>query len=160
VPILFQATRAEFSRATVAIQGQIRLMPYMQFGLGLLVLICAIVGLVKPNVFGTLITGGSLATLFELFQKNHALSRDQLMLSFLPAKYVLALQLCASKEQYQAILDVFSKIHATFEAGDRAGDGRDTYPQSLKPAPSQVGPERSEYLFRSLPESNRPLQLW
>ena len=57
---------------------------------------------------GALSVGG-LISMFGLLTKAWSLARDQAMLELIPARYELALQVCASKKQAAAIVNAFLK---------------------------------------------------
>jgi hypothetical protein len=63
--------------------------------------------LIQISPWASLISIASIGSLFGLLPKAFGLARDQAMLELIPARYTLALELCATKQDLQKLLTRF-----------------------------------------------------
>ena len=63
--------------------------------------------LVQLSPWAGLITVASVSSLFALLPKAFALARDQAMLQLIPSRYLLALELCRTRDDLQTLMKRF-----------------------------------------------------
>lgn len=115
---VFAMARKEFQRVLSSLNLLVRTLTILA---GLSVVVC-IVGVVVAGVAKQMLSGAALTVtgtgaLIGLFNKIHAIGRDQAMLELIPVKYELALQLATAPEAKAKLLDNYLQEVGSLKSG-------------------------------------------
>jgi len=105
---IFATARQEFQRALASLDLMVKALVVVA---GVSVAVC-IAGVIVAATAGQLwggvaFTGVGSASLFTVFNRIHAIGKDQALLTLIPTKYELALQFAATPADRRKVLDQF-----------------------------------------------------
>jgi hypothetical protein len=101
----FVAARQEFDKALIWLRTTIRWAIASIIGAVVVAVVSGVIVQLTP--WAGLISIASIGSLFGLLPRAFSLARDQAMLELLPSRYSLALELCATRRDVNALLARF-----------------------------------------------------